>query len=57
MARVLADILFSLKLIPTNIIEETTGLDLTAEYVGHTKKKVNDALKRAKGGCLFIDEA
>ena len=57
MARVLADILFSLKLIPTNIIEETTGLDLTAEYVGHTKEKVNDALRRAKGGCLFIDEA
>ena len=56
-ARIIADVLFGLGLKPSNKIVEKSALDLTAEHVGHTKKKVNEALKEAKGGILFIDEA
>lgn len=56
-ARAIADVLYSLGLLPSNKIKETSALDLTADYLGQTKTKVNEALKAAKGGILFIDEA
>jgi len=56
-ARVIAKILFGLGLKPSNKIVETSGLKLTADYLGQSKTKVNEALKDAKGGVLFIDEA
>uniref|UniRef100_A0A7S4Q8G3 AAA+ ATPase domain-containing protein n=1 Tax=Alexandrium monilatum TaxID=311494 RepID=A0A7S4Q8G3_9DINO len=56
-ARVMAQILFDLRLTARNHVVETSGLNLTGEYVGQTKKKVEEQLDSAKGGVLFIDEA
>ncbi|XP_065661939.1 uncharacterized protein LOC136084823 isoform X2 [Hydra vulgaris] len=56
-ARVMAEILFDLELLPRNHVEETSGLGLTGEFVGQTKKRVKDKLDAARGGILFIDEA
>ncbi|KAI9096945.1 hypothetical protein DFS34DRAFT_128949 [Phlyctochytrium arcticum] len=56
-ARVMASILFDLGILSINKIVETSGLDLTGEYVGHTKKHVESKLEEARGGVLFIDEA
>jgi len=56
-ARVMAKILFDLRLLGKNHVQETSGLNLTGEYVGQTKKKVEEQLDAAKGGVLFIDEA
>ena len=56
-ARVLGEILFSLGLLAKKTVVETTGLELTGEYLGQTKTKVTEKLKEALGGVLFIDEA
>ena len=37
-------------------VHETTGLKLTGEHAGSTKKIVEEHLDKAKGGVLFIDE-
>ncbi|KAJ1555715.1 hypothetical protein HK405_014185 [Cladochytrium tenue] len=39
------------------LISEISGLNLTGEYLGHTKKSVEDTLSQARGGVCFIDEA
>uniref|UniRef100_A0AAV1UG65 AAA+ ATPase domain-containing protein n=1 Tax=Peronospora matthiolae TaxID=2874970 RepID=A0AAV1UG65_9STRA len=56
-ARAMAKILHGLGVLATTKMVETSGLDLTAEYVGQTKQKVTAKLGEAKGGLLFIDEA
>eukprot|EP00934_Nitzschia_sp_Nitz4_P008360 Nitzschia sp. Nitz4//scaffold84_size84139//17889//22709//NITZ4_005193-RA/size84139-augustus-gene-0.44-mRNA-1//-1//CDS//3329559018//8350//frame0 len=56
-ARAVANVLFGLGLLPSNTIVETSALDLTAAYLGQTKDKTKKALKEAKGGVLFVDEA
>jgi len=53
----MADVLFGLSLLHSNKFVERSALDLTADYIGQTTTKVNEALKEAKGGLLFIDEA
>jgi len=53
----MAKILHGIELIATDTIVETSGLDLTGEYLGQTKKKVEEKMGQAKGGVLFIDEA
>ena len=57
MARVIASVLQGLKLKPSNKIVERSALDLIAGYIGQTSGLVTKALKEAKGGILFIDEA
>ncbi|KAG6967558.1 hypothetical protein JG688_00006251 [Phytophthora aleatoria] len=56
-ARVMAQILHAMRALGTTKLVETSGLDLTGEYVGQTKAKVTEKLVEAKGGLLFIDEA
>ncbi|EGZ09125.1 hypothetical protein PHYSODRAFT_362049 [Phytophthora sojae] len=56
-ARVMAQILHSMRALGTTKLVETSGLDLTGEYLGQTKMKVTGKLVEAKGGLLFIDEA
>ena len=49
--------LFRCGLISRPNVIATSGLNLTGEYVGSTKKVVQDQLDKANGGILFIDEA
>eukprot|EP00122_Pirum_gemmata_P012402 Pgem_evm1s11525 len=55
-ARALAKILYNLRVIPLNTFTETSGLDMTGQFVGQTKTKVYELLDSAMGGVLFIDE-
>lgn len=56
-ARIFAGLLYQNGRIKYNQYLECTGNDLTGEYAGQTKNKVNAIYKRARGGVLFIDEA
>lgn len=56
-ARILGKLFYAMKLLPSDRVIETSGLDLTAGYVGQTKDKVNELCDKATGGVLFIDEA
>ncbi|KAG1705960.1 hypothetical protein DVH05_002522, partial [Phytophthora capsici] len=53
----MAEILHGMGVLATTKLIETSGLELTAEYLGQTKKKVTEKLGEAKGGLMFIDEA
>lgn len=53
----MADILHRLGYIERNKVVAVTRDDLVGQYVGHTAPKTKEALKRAFGGVLFIDEA
>lgn len=56
-ARILAEILYELKVIRKNLLIETDRSKLIAGYVGQTAIKVKEAIDSARGGILFIDEA
>eukprot|EP00956_Cyclotella_meneghiniana_P042881 scaffold249342_cov62-Cyclotella_meneghiniana.AAC.2 len=56
-ARSMGKMLFNCGLISRSDVVETSGLQLTGEHVGSTKKVVSDYLDKANGGILFIDEA
>ena len=53
----MAKLLNALGLLTLNRVVETSALNLTGEYTGHSKKKVQDKMAEARGGVLFIDEA
>lgn len=55
--RFLGKLFHAMHLLPSDKVLETSGLDLTAGYVGQTKDKVNELCDRAMGGVLFVDEA
>ena len=56
-ARIVSEILHEMGLIAAARTVETSGLNLTGDYVGQTKTKVTEQMEKAKGGVLFIDEA
>ena len=56
-ARYLASMYNSIGLLPSNKVYEVDRSALVAGYVGQTALKVQEAVEKAKGGVLFIDEA
>jgi len=56
-ARKLGKIYHSLGLLSKGHVYEVDRGDLVAEFIGQTAPKTKAALKKAKGGILFIDEA
>lgn len=57
MARVFADALSAMGILPSGQLVEVAPGDLRGQYMGHTAPLVNKAFDRAMGGVLFIDEA
>ena len=56
-ARIVADLFYSLGIIPSNRIVEVDRAGLVAGYVGQSAIKTREVLESALGGVLFIDEA
>ncbi|WP_044640339.1 AAA family ATPase [Risungbinella massiliensis] len=56
-ARIIAKILRSIGWLSNGHLIEVSRSDLVGEYLGQTAPKVRDAVNRARGGILFIDEA
>ena len=57
MARIVANVLYSMGVIHTNKMIETDRSGLVAGYVGQTAIKTRQVIESAIGGVLFIDEA
>ena len=57
MARCFADILGAIGVLPQGQFVELAGKDLISDVVGGSERNVQEAVDRAMGGVLFIDEA
>jgi SpoVK/Ycf46/Vps4 family AAA+-type ATPase len=56
-ARLISKIYFALGILSKEMPVEVDRGDLVGSYIGHSEKNTNNALERAMGGVLFIDEA
>jgi SpoVK/Ycf46/Vps4 family AAA+-type ATPase len=56
-ARLLGSIYFNLGLLSKGHVHEVSRADLVGDVIGATEKKTREAIVKAKGGFLFIDEA
>lgn len=56
-ARIIAQILFDLGIVAENKLYEVERKDLVGGYTGQTAIKTGDAIEKAMGGVLFVDEA
>lgn len=56
-AQMMAKILHSLGYVRTPRVHTVTRDDLVGQFIGHTAPKTKEAIARAAGGVLFIDEA
>ena len=56
-AKIIGKIFSSLGILKKKTFEKVTRSDLIAGYLGQTALKTSDAIKKALGGVLFIDEA
>lgn len=56
-ARILAEIYKEIGILSTGQLVEVDRSDLVSRYIGGTAIKVREAVDRARGGILFIDEA
>jgi stage V sporulation protein K len=56
-ARLYGNLLRQIGLLTKDAFVETDRSGLVGEYIGHSEKKTLDAIERADGGVLFVDEA
>ncbi len=56
-AQMMGKLYFKMGLLERGHVHEVDRVDLVGEYIGQTAPKVKEAIKKAKGGVLFIDEA